>query len=114
MAWLYSDEDFSYPVVEELRRLGHDVLTAQEAGQANLGVTDSAVLAFAIAQARAVLTFNRRHFINLHRRIVSHRGIVVCTRDDDVPGLAGRIDLAIRSCPGLDGQLLRINRPENP
>ena len=49
MARLYSDEDFSYPVVEELRRLGHDVLTAQEAGQGNLGVTDSAVLAFSIA-----------------------------------------------------------------
>ena len=61
MARLYSDEDFSYPVVAELRRLGHDVLTAQEAGQGNLGVTDSAVLAFAIAQDRAVLTFNRRH-----------------------------------------------------
>ena len=24
---LYADEDFPYPVVEELRRLGHDVLT---------------------------------------------------------------------------------------
>jgi Domain of unknown function (DUF5615) len=44
MAQLYCDEDFSFPVVEELRRLGHDVVTAQEAGQANLGVTDSAVL----------------------------------------------------------------------
>jgi len=49
MARLYSDEDFSYPAVEELWKLGHDVLTAQEAGQANHGVTDSAVLAFAIA-----------------------------------------------------------------
>ncbi|MHB1560782.1 MAG: hypothetical protein ACYC61_25285 [Isosphaeraceae bacterium] len=61
-----------------------------------------------------MLTFNRRHFINLHRRIASHRGIVVCTRDDDVPGLAGRIDLAIRICASLDGQLLRINRPQSP
>jgi hypothetical protein len=50
MARLYGDEDFSLPVVEELRRLGHDVLTAQEAGQANLGVTDSAVLALAITR----------------------------------------------------------------
>jgi len=30
---LYADEDFTYPVVEELRRLGHDVLTAQEDGR---------------------------------------------------------------------------------
>jgi hypothetical protein len=114
MARLYSDEDFSYPVVEELRRLGHDVLTAQEAGQGNLGVTDSAVLAFAIARDRAVLTFNRRHFINMHRRVSSHRGILVCTRDDDVLGLALRIHQAILECPSLDNQLLRINRPQAP
>jgi hypothetical protein len=63
MARLYSDEDLSYPVVEELRKLGHDVLTAQEAGQANHGVTDSAVLALAIAGDRALFTFNRRPFI---------------------------------------------------
>jgi hypothetical protein len=30
---LYADEDFSFPVVLELRRLGHDVLTAQEDGR---------------------------------------------------------------------------------
>ena len=114
MAKLYSDEDFSYPVVEELRRLGHDVLTAQEAGQGNLGITDSAVLTFATARDRAVLTFNRRHFINLHRRISHHRGIIVCTRDDDVFGLAQRIDQVILRCSVLDDQLLRINRPQAP
>jgi hypothetical protein len=27
---LYADEDFPLPVVEELRRCGHDVLTVQE------------------------------------------------------------------------------------
>lgn len=32
MARLYADEDFDYPVVEELRQLGHDVLTVPEAG----------------------------------------------------------------------------------
>jgi hypothetical protein len=114
MARLYSDEDFSHPVVVELRRLGHDVLTAQEAGQSNQGVTDSAVLAFAIARDRAVLTFNRRHFINLHRQVRSHRGIVVCTRDPDVPGLARRIDQAITGLSSLENQLLRINRPPSP
>ena len=30
---LYADEDFPLPVVEELRRLGHDVVTAQEDGR---------------------------------------------------------------------------------
>lgn len=41
MADLYGDEDFSFAVVEELRKLGHDVLTAQEAGQGNQGAADS-------------------------------------------------------------------------
>jgi Domain of unknown function (DUF5615) len=114
MAKLYSDEDFSHLVVQELRSLGHDVMTAQEAGQANLAVTDSAVLAFALAQGRAVLTFNRRDFIRLHRIFASHGGVIVCTRDDDVTALAARIHQAIGVCPMLANQLLRINRPQRP
>ena len=35
MARLYSNENFPLPVVLELRRLGHDVVTTQEAGLAN-------------------------------------------------------------------------------
>ncbi len=41
MARLYADEDFPLPVVEELRRLGHDVRTVQEAGRANQGIDDA-------------------------------------------------------------------------
>jgi predicted nuclease of predicted toxin-antitoxin system len=114
MAKLYSDEDFSYPVVQELRLLGHDVVTAQDAGQANLDIADSAVLAFAIAQNRAVLTHNRRDFINLHRNLSPHEGIIVCTRDDDVTALALRIHQAVSGLPRLNSQLLRINRPQLP
>jgi hypothetical protein len=44
MATLYADEDFSYPVVQQLRQLGHDILTAHEAGQAGQGIEDTAVL----------------------------------------------------------------------
>lgn len=114
MARLYSDEDFSFPVIEELRKLGHDVLTAQEAGHGNQGISDSRVLAFAIASDRAVLTFNRRHFINLHRVVSIHSGILVCTRDQDVANLAQRIHQAIGGCSSLENQLLRINRPQVP
>ncbi len=32
---LYADEDFPFPVVEELRRFGHDVLTASEDGHSS-------------------------------------------------------------------------------
>ncbi len=74
MASLYADEDFSLPVVRELRRLGYDVLTVQEAGQADQRIPDGTVLAFATTAGRAVLTFNRRHFIRLHLTVVVHRG----------------------------------------
>ena len=62
----YADEDFSLPVVEELRRLGHDVLTAQEDGHKS--VPDPVLLARAHALNRAMRTCNRRHFERLHRK----------------------------------------------
>ena len=112
MARLYADEDFYFPVVVELRRFGHDVLTVQEAGQA--GGDDPTVLAFATAQGRSVVTCNRRHFIRLHRQSGAHSGIIVCTRDRDCVALANRIDQTIRGCPTLSGQLLRVIRPNVP
>ena len=114
MARFYADENFEYPVVTELRRLGHDVLTVQEVGQGNQAIPDDAVLAFAAAQRRAVLTFNRRHFTRLHMSGQAHAGIVVCTRDPDTVGLAARMHAALTSCPTLDTQLIRITRPHRP
>ena len=111
MASLYGDEDFSHPVAQELHNLGHDVLTASEAGQANRGVSDDAVVAFATSCGRAVLTFNRRDFIKVHRRNPSHAGIIVCTRDDDVVALAARIDAALGRDVSLRDSLIRIYRP---
>lgn len=97
MRRLYADEDFDYPVVEELRRIGHDVLTAQEAGQANRSIPDETVLAFAAEQGRAVISFNRRDFIQLQCResggltFASKTGIMVGTsgviREDPATGL---------------------------
>jgi hypothetical protein len=66
MARFYADEGFPRPIVDELRRQGHDIQTAQEAGKAGQKIPDTDVLAFAISQDRAVLTRNRRHFIRLH------------------------------------------------
>jgi hypothetical protein len=47
MGRLYADEQFPYEVVEHLRNFGHDVLTVQEAGNANLKIPDDRVLEFA-------------------------------------------------------------------
>lgn len=94
MARLYTNENFPFPVAEELRRLGHDVLTVHEAGNAGQAIPDPAVLSFAVRERRILVTINRRHFVRLHLDNPDHEGIVVCTLD-----------------PDFTGQLIRIHRP---
>lgn len=114
MADLYADEDFPLPVVERLRDLGHDVLTAGEDGRAGQGASDADVLDRATALGRAVLTHNRDDFRKLHAANPSHAGIVTATRDADVAALAGRIDAAIAANLPLAGKLVRVVRPNPP
>ena len=112
MARLYANENFPFPVVEELRRRGHDAITVAETGKANQKLSDDQVLEFATSDKRAVLTFNRKHFFRLHRHRSGHCGIVACTYDPDFVALAERIDVALTNTPKLVGQLIRINRPQ--
>ena len=115
MARLYSDEDFPLPVVEELRRLGHDVRTVQEAGKAGQGIDDAEVLADAIAEQRAVLTHNHPDFKRLHRKGQPHAGIISCTQDPlDPVGLAHRIHADIGGRNDLSNEFIRIVRPNLP
>jgi len=111
LARLYADENFPLPAVEALRRLGHDVLTAAEAGQAGQGIGDDALLAFAHALGRAVLTHNRKHFRNLHNAGSPHSGLVLCTEDADFPALGARIDGALAGAGDPPGRLIRVTRP---
>lgn len=109
---LYSNENFDRRVVVALRRLGHDVLTSLDAGRANQRIPDEDVIEFAKADGRAVLTFNRLHFLRLHQIMRgAHSGIIVCSTDHDAEALACRIDRAISEAGKLDGQVLRVNRP---
>ena len=111
MAKFYANENFPLPVVEELRRLGHNVLTTYEAGEAGKSVPDLDVLKFATAKERVLLTLNRKHFIRLHNANPDHAGLVVCTFDSDFTGQAIRIDEAIDFKTELKGELIRVNRP---
>jgi predicted nuclease of predicted toxin-antitoxin system len=111
MTKLYANENFPLKVVQALRALGHDVLTSQEAGKANLSIPDKEVLAFATENQRVLLTINRKDFIQLHQQGGEHAGIIVCTQDPDILGQAERIQQAILSYDTLSGQLIRINRP---
>lgn len=114
MALLYSDEGFPKQVSNHLRKLNHDVLTVQEAGQANQRIPDDEVLAYATGLNRAVLTVNRADFIKLHKQNSNHAGIIVCTEDLNREQLARRIHAAILSENILAGELIRVNRPADP
>lgn len=112
MARFYTNENIAVQVVTELRRLGHDVLTSVEAGNANAGVPDQEVLGFASAENRILLSHNRRHFLKLHRtRTMSHAGIVLCTFDPDFRGLAERIHESVAAVAEMKDQLIRVNQP---
>ena len=51
---LYADENVPLRLVEELRRLGVDVLTVLEDGRANQSVTDQAIIVRATELGRAI------------------------------------------------------------
>ncbi|MBE8997600.1 MULTISPECIES: DUF5615 family PIN-like protein [unclassified Nostoc] len=111
MARFYADEQFPFPVVELLRALGHDVLTVQEAENADQGVPDEEVLAFAVSQEPSILTINRIDFIRLHRRDSNHFGIIVCTNNRNWGQFASRIDETVTAEQALQGKLIRVVRP---
>ena len=111
MAQLYANENFPLPAVEELRRLGHDVLTTYESGRAGTAIPDDEVLAYTVAEKRILLTINRKHFIRLHRQNPDHIGIIVCTFDLDFAALGQRIHDTLNAQSDMNGQLIRINRP---
>jgi predicted nuclease of predicted toxin-antitoxin system len=110
MVKLYADEQFPRDVVTHLRSLNHDVLTVQEAGNANQKIPDEAVLSFATTQGRAVLTINRIDFIRLHKQHPNHSGIIACTENPDFERFATKIHEAASALDSLQGQLIRVYR----
>jgi hypothetical protein len=113
VASFYADENFRYPVVEALRRLGHDVLTCQEAGRAGQGIDDEIVLDDVREKSRILLTQNRGDFKKLHSKGLLHQGIVVCTYDRDTAALAQRIVEAVSQEQPGGCWLVSVVRP-NP
>jgi predicted nuclease of predicted toxin-antitoxin system len=111
MVRLYADEQFPYPVVERLRARGYDILTVQTAGKDNQRIPDEDVLSFAIERNRAVITINRKDFKKLHDRVQEHRGIIICTKNDDWESFTDCINLALQAEDSIEGKLIRINRP---
>jgi hypothetical protein len=106
----YTNENFPVPSVIFLREIGYDVQTSQDAGNAGISMVDKDVLNYAINNNRAVLTLNRRHFIQLHKINPHHFGIIVCKVDSDFQRLAKKIHETVVSYKKLNGELIRINR----
>ena len=113
MIKLYTNENFPFPSVQALKKLGYDVLTTQDAGLAGKAISDIDVLKHAIKQKRVLITLNRKHFIYLHSKIPEHYGIIVCTFDPGFNALANRIHQAISEKKDLSKILIRINRSMN-
>jgi Domain of unknown function (DUF5615) len=111
MASFYADENFNQKAIPYLASLGHDVLSAQQAGQAGKKKTDAEVLAYATILSRAVLTHNRPDFVKLHKKASPHAGIIVCTNDLDYAALAQRIHDAVAAEASLPCKLIRVNKP---
>lgn len=79
---LVLDEHLSPKIAEELRRAGHDVVAAAEVGLRQQ--PDGAIMAWAVAEDRAVVTANYDDFRALHRLYLNrgerHAGIVLVPR----------------------------------
>ena len=104
----YANENLSLMLVNELRRLGYDVLTSYEAGNANQKIPDEQVLIESTKNSRCVLTFNRDYFLKLHRSGIQHRGIIVCKDDRDYWGQASTLNQYLLSQKSLSNRLIRV------
>lgn len=109
---LYADECFSGFVVEDLRRLGYDVLTVKENGKANQSISDAEVLKDAILLGRAVITVNRKDFRKLNTEYTKsnlpHYGIITCTQPK-IRGFAQKIHTAIQANTPLSNKIVNIH-----
>lgn len=96
-------------MVNLFRAEGHDVLTSYEAGQANQRIPDDQVLQYATVANRILITENRQDFIDLHRLIEFHSGIIIFKHDRDYIGKIKVITKFImQDAQPLENRLIRV------
>lgn len=81
-----TDEQIPNAVIRGLRARGIDASTASESGQ--LGASDTALLAFAKARGRILITADADH-LRLHADGVAHAGILFAPPDAAIGLLIG-------------------------
>ena len=79
MLHYYFDEHIKHVIAEQLERRGIDVLTAQVAGRAGIGISDEELLDFAASLGRVLVTEDR-DFISLAYSQLPHAGVVLLQR----------------------------------
>lgn len=111
---LYANENLAFVMVEQLRHLGHDVLTSLDVGNANRAIADDDVLRYATTNQRIVVTFNRDDFIQLHKSGISHAGIII--RKDDRAYIEQAIALHEFLCQqqSMENRLVRVKQRNQP
>ncbi|MFP4134886.1 MAG: DUF5615 family PIN-like protein [Halothece sp.] len=106
----YANENFPHIMVRLLREQGYEILTSKEAGKANQGISDQAVLDFSITTNRIIITLNRDDFIQLHRQNRRHCGIVICKTDRDYEGQITFLHHYLQTQTSLENRLIRIKK----
>jgi predicted nuclease of predicted toxin-antitoxin system len=115
MLQFYSNENLAMDLVKALRDLGYNALTSYEANQANQGIPDDQVLAYAIEQNRTVITLNRDDFLALHRSGVNHRGIIICKDDREYMRQAEVLHNYLEEqVESLENRLIRVQKQNQP
>jgi predicted nuclease of predicted toxin-antitoxin system len=99
---LLTDEHYATEIAIQLRAAGHDVAAVLELGMT--GTADEALLAFAAAHGRALLTNNVRDFATIARLWATggqdHCGLLF-TSDESLPRGRGTIGLYIEVLSAL-------------
>lgn len=101
------DEHIDPLIAQALRTKGIDVLTAQEAGRAGLGIPDTIQLAFAGVHQRVMVTGDW-DFLNYAYSVHPHAGVVILPRHVDIGTAALYLELIASTVPpsAITSQLL--------
>ena len=112
------DEDISRRVAEGLRATGVDDVSVQEIGRGGIRVPDGEQLAYATAQGRVLVTYNRHDFQDLDAKWREegrqHAGILWCLERVIMRSAIGALIRALvaasREYESLDGLCLMLQR----
>jgi hypothetical protein len=92
---LYTDEDVDVHLAEQLRRLGYDVVSCREAGNAAQGRADEWQLEYATRDGRAILIHNIAHYVPIDTAWKAagrpHRGIIAVPQSTSLRELIRRV-----------------------